>query len=64
MAQPSADNAPPVKEHEVMHRMSLQQFDYVFDWAAVIQLSSANPLEGEARSLRCFAIPKGFSTHT
>eukprot|EP00965_Chrysotila_dentata_P113158 3738925-Pleurochrysis_carterae.AAC.1 len=51
-------------ERGVTHRMAPQQYDFVFDWAAVIQLSPSNPLEGKARSLRCFGTPKGFSTHS
>eukprot|EP00965_Chrysotila_dentata_P005131 168262-Pleurochrysis_carterae.AAC.1 len=44
--------------------MSLDRYEYVFDWAALIHISMHNPFEGEARGLRCFALPKRFSTHS
>eukprot|EP00965_Chrysotila_dentata_P258551 6213259-Pleurochrysis_carterae.AAC.1 len=62
MAPPPAQSA--VSPSDVMHVMSLDAFDYVFDWAAIISISPTNPAGGDVRGLRCFAIPKSFSTHT
>eukprot|EP00965_Chrysotila_dentata_P031433 1047530-Pleurochrysis_carterae.AAC.1 len=63
MAPPPPVSAAPVESAPaVIHTMSLQHYEYVFDWAAILHISPTNPLDEEARGLRCLAIPKGFST--
>eukprot|EP00965_Chrysotila_dentata_P053340 1769996-Pleurochrysis_carterae.AAC.1 len=63
MAPPAA-NDPPSCPTDLMHVMSLDRYEYMFDWAAaLVHILTHNLFEGEARGLRCFALPKGFSTH-
>eukprot|EP00965_Chrysotila_dentata_P215890 6189054-Pleurochrysis_carterae.AAC.1 len=62
MAPPVA-GAPASTDWSCMHTMSLEEYEYVFDWAAIIRISTIDPLDGEAYGLLCFATPKGYSTH-
>eukprot|EP00965_Chrysotila_dentata_P015266 504863-Pleurochrysis_carterae.AAC.1 len=55
---PAAANDSPSHPTDLMQVMSLDRYEYVFDWAALVHISTHNPFEGEARGLRCFALPK------
>eukprot|EP00965_Chrysotila_dentata_P118666 3923266-Pleurochrysis_carterae.AAC.1 len=61
MAPPTAQRALP---SDIMHVMSQEAYEYIFDWASLVSISPTNPADGNVRGLRCFAIPKSFSTHT
>lgn len=60
---PAAVAAAGNTDEDALHVVNVERYSYVFDWAALVRLSSEDPVGGGAQSLRAFAIPTGFATH-